>query len=169
VCIASLFRLLGFPRAGLLNRLDNRIGFKTQFQGLDQVTITIGIDNRLYFRFEHVIHGQAQFDAAERPSIGWIAASHGFELYARRVDVGRAKQHDEIFRSVFLCELFDSTLNLKVHRAGRGSNKALSGRVNYLSAQICDRLFDRMSGYPVAFPENCDFLAAKLHESFLSI
>jgi hypothetical protein len=55
-------------------------------------------------------------------------------------------------------------LNLKVHRAGGGSNKALGGRVNYLSSEILDRLFDGMGGHPVAFAEDGDFLASKFHD-----
>jgi hypothetical protein len=54
-------------------------------------------------------------------------------------------------------------LNLKVHRAGSGSNKALGSRVHYLSAQILDRLLDGMGGHPVAFAKNGDFLASKFH------
>jgi hypothetical protein len=59
--------------------------------------------------------------------------------------------------------LFDSTLNLKVYRAGGSSNKALSGRVNHLSPQILDGLFNGMGGHPVAFAEDGDFLASKFH------
>jgi hypothetical protein len=65
--------------------------------------------------------------------------------------------------------LFDSTLNLKVHRAGGSSNKALGGRVNYLSAEILDGLFNGMGGHPVAFAEDRDFLPSKFHGAPLNL
>jgi hypothetical protein len=55
-------------------------------------------------------------------------------------------------------------LNLKVHRAGGGSNKALGCRVDYLSAEILDRLFDGMGGHPIPFAEDGNFFTSKFHD-----
>jgi hypothetical protein len=59
--------------------------------------------------------------------------------------------------------LFDSTLNLKVHRAGGGSNETLGSRVDDLTTQILDRLFNGVGGHAVALAEDGDFLASKFH------
>jgi hypothetical protein len=150
-------------RARLLNGFDDRIGFETQFQSFDQVTVTLRIDDRLHLRLEHVINRQTQLNATEWAGIGRISPPHGFELHERRIDIGRAKQHDDIVCPVFLRQLFDSTLNLKVNRAGGGSNETLGGRVDDLTTQILDRLFDGVGGHSVALAENGDFLAPKFH------
>jgi hypothetical protein len=147
---ARFDRLLILAGARLLNGFDDRIGFETELQGLDQVTVTLRIDDRLYLRLEHVINRQAQLNATEWAGIGRIAPSHGFELHARRIDIGRAKQHDQIILAVFLRQLFDSTLNLKVHRTGGGSNETLGSRVDHLTTQILDCLFDGVGGHAVA-------------------
>ena len=49
-----------------------------------------------------------------------------------------------------LREFFDSTLNPKVQHACGGSNRTLGRRVNNLSAQILNGLFDRRGRYAVA-------------------
>jgi hypothetical protein len=64
---------------------------------------------------------------------------------------------------VLLRQLFDSTLNLKVHRAGGGSNKALSRRVDDVGAETGDCLLDGVSRHPVAFAQYRDFLSLNIH------
>jgi hypothetical protein len=60
-------------------------------------------------------------------------------------------------------------LNLKVHRAGGGSNKALGGRVNDFSAQIFNGLFDCVGRHTVALAQYGDFLASKFHTASLNL
>lgn len=127
-------RLLIVTGAGLLQGGDDGVGFQAKLQGFDQLAVARGLDCRLHCGLEDMVHLQPQLDAAEGTGKGRISPRHRLKLHLGGIDVRRAEQNHQIVFPVLLRELFDSTLNLKVHRAGGGSNKALGGRVDHLGA-----------------------------------
>jgi hypothetical protein len=84
-------------------------------------------------------------------------------LDASGIDVRRAENHDKRCCPVLFRKLFDSTLNLKVQRAGGGSDKALRGGVNDLASESFNRLFDRVGGHTIALSQNSHFLSSDIH------
>jgi hypothetical protein len=88
---------------------------------------------------------------------------HRLELDASGIDIRSAENHDERSSAVLFRKLFDSTLNLKVQRAGGGSDKALGGRVNDLASESFDRLLDGVGGHTIALAQNNHFLPSNIH------
>jgi hypothetical protein len=91
-------------------------------------------------------------------------------LNSSGVHTGRAEKHYQNVFSVRLRELFDSTLNLKVHCAGSGSNKALSRRVDDLGAEPGNRLLDGVGRHAVTLAQYHEFFSTDVHQfSFTAV
>lgn len=145
-----IFRLLLFTGTRLLQRRNDGIGLQAKLQCFDQFAVARDIDRRLHGGLEDMIHLQAQFHPSEGTGKSRVSPRHRLKLHLGGIDIRCAQQNHKIVFPVLFRKFFDSTLNLKVHRAGGGSNEALGRRVDDLSAQILNGLLDGRSGHAVA-------------------
>jgi len=65
---------------------------------------------------------------------------------------------------VFFHELFNSTLNLKVHSACGGSNKALRCGIYDFRSEPIDGLLNGVARDAIALAEDCNFFPVNIHE-----
>ena len=156
----ALPRLRG---ASLLHCCDNGIGFQAEFQGLDEVTVATPIDDGFHRRFKDVIDFEPEFDTCQRSRVRRISACHGLKLHLSRVNGRRAQKHQQIFFTVLFRELFNSTLNLKVHSTCGGSNKALRCGVYNLRPEPFYGLLDGVARDSVPLAEDCNFFPVNIH------
>jgi hypothetical protein len=89
---------------------------------------------------------------------------HGLKLHLSCVNSGRTQKHQQIIFAVLFRELFNSTLNLKVHSACGGSNKALRCGIYDFRAEPIDSLLDGVAWDAIALAKDCNFFSVNVHE-----